>query len=450
MKKAIPVSLVLVALSLIGFVILQINWVFNIVQTQEQKIMYKLDLAGREIADSLGSTQSIASIRLNNRAFQMPSFNAPPDPFSNKISYRLTATEVNNIIRKILAKNDLKASNVEYCIYYGPIITGISEYLSPDFANVSQKINEDPAYAANSFNYSYPINPRTDISNGFIISNETLTILMPYISKQAWHSLTWILIGSALLTLITISAFYLTVRNMLQQRNLSKIKSDFINNMTHEFKTPLATISLAIDALHNPKVKGNAEKTEYFGGIIKEENKRMNKHVETILQAALMEKEELQLNKTELHVHDIIRGLVDNFSLQLQDKAGQAITHLNAANDLISGDEVHITNLFNNLIDNAVKYSKPDVPPRIVITTTNSAKNIVVQLKDNGIGMSKESVKRIFEKFYRAHTGNLHNVKGFGLGMTYVKDIIDAHKGKIKVESTLGKGTTFTVELPLT
>ncbi|QEC71726.1 ATP-binding protein [Arachidicoccus ginsenosidivorans] len=135
--------------------------------------------------------------------------------------------------------------------------------------------------------------------------------------------------------------------------------------------------------------------------------------------------------------------------MQLYDKSGEVVMHLNATNDMIRGDEVHINNLLNNLIDNAVKYSKSDVPPRIVITTTNSAKYLIIQVKDNGIGMSKESVKRVFEKFYRAHTGNLHNVKGFGLGMSYVKDIIEGHNGKIKVDSTLGKGTTFTVELPL-
>jgi two-component system phosphate regulon sensor histidine kinase PhoR len=294
---------------------------------------------------------------------------------------------------------------------------------------------------------SFPIAPETDDGNP--IAQEFLNVFVPNLSGQAWRSLTWILVGSALLTLITISAFYLTVRTMLLQRKLSKIKSDFINNMTHEFKTPLATISLAVDALHNEKVQGNKEKSIYFSSIIKEENRRMNKHVETILQAALMEKQEFNLNKSKLHIHSIIEHLVDNFSLQLFDKEGEVVLHLNASNDLIEGDEVHITNLLNNLIDNAVKYSKPDVPPRIVITTTNSAKHLIIQIEDNGIGMSKESVKRIFEKFYRAHTGNLHNVKGFGLGMTYVKDIVDAHNGKIKVDSNYGKGSVFVVDLPV-
>jgi two-component system phosphate regulon sensor histidine kinase PhoR len=204
---------------------------------------------------------------------------------------------------------------------------------------------------------------------------------------------------------------------------------------------------LAVDALRNEKVQADKEKTKYFSSIIKEENIRMNKHVETILQAALMEKQELQLNLTPLHVHEIIQNALDNYQLQLGDKGGNIQLMLNAKIDTIKADEVHFTNLLSNLIDNAIKYSKDKL--KIIISTHCTKKHIVIKVEDNGIGMSKETVKHIFEKFYRAHTGNLHDVKGFGLGMSYVKTVIDAHKGKIKVESTLGKGSAFIVELPL-
>ncbi len=233
----------------------------------------------------------------------------------------------------------------------------------------------------------------------------------------------------------------------MKQKKLSEIKSDFINKITQEFKTPLATISLAVDALRNEKVQADKEKTKYFSNIIKEENVRMNKHVETILQAALMEKQELQLNLVPLHVHEFIQYTLDNYRLQLQDRQGEVELLLNAKNDLISADEVHFSNLLSNLIDNAIKYSNDKI--RIIISTHSTKNHLVIRVEDNGIGMSKETVKRIFEKFYRAHTGNLHNVKGFGLGMSYVKTVIDAHKGKIKVDSTLGKGSVFTMELPL-
>ena len=215
--------------------------------------------------------------------------------------------------------------------------------------------------------------------------------------------------------------------------------------MTHEFKTPIATISLAIDAIRNEKVQNDKVKLNYFSGIIKEENKRMNKHVETILQAALMEKQELQLKLEKLHIHTIIKQVLENYELQLKDKQATVQLQLNAKNDIVNADEVHFTNMISNLVDNAIKYSKGNL--NLKITTHSTNKLFLISIEDNGIGMTKENAKRIFEKFYRVHTGNIHNVKGFGLGMSYVKTVIDAHKGIIKVDSVLGKGTTFTIEV---
>lgn len=235
---------------------------------------------------------------------------------------------------------------------------------------------------------------------------------------------------------------------MLLQKKLSEIKGDFINNMTHEFKTPLATISLAVDALKNEKVLGSKEKMDYFSSIIKDENKRMNKQVETILQAALLDKQEVQLNLKPQHVHEIISRVVDNFRLQMEDRNGKAELKLTAAKDVIEADEVHFTNMVSNLIDNAIKYSKDD-SLLIRICTQNTGNTIRIKIEDNGIGMSKETVSRAFEKFYRAHTGNIHNVKGFGLGLSYVKTMVEAQKGKIRVESVPGKGSSFTLEFPL-
>ena len=260
--------------------------------------------------------------------------------------------------------------------------------------------------------------------------------------------MSWVISGSILITLVICTAFFITVRTMLRQKKLSEIKSDFINNMTHEFKTPLATISLAVDALKNEKVWRSREKMDYFSSIIKDENKRMNKQVETILQAALLDKQEVQLNMKPQHVHEVIVRVIDNFRLQMEDRRGKADLDLAAANDLIEADEVHFTNLISNLVDNAIKYSK-DSGLQINICTQNTGNSIRIKIEDNGIGMSKETVNRIFEKFYRAHTGNVHNVKGFGLGLSYVKAMVDAQRGKIKVESTPGRGTTFTIEFPL-
>jgi two-component system phosphate regulon sensor histidine kinase PhoR len=214
--------------------------------------------------------------------------------------------------------------------------------------------------------------------------------------------------------------------------------------MTHELKTPLATISLAIDALTNEKVIHDADKVKLYSSMIKEENKRMNKQVEKILQAARLEKEEIKLNLTNIDAHQAINKVSDNLALQVQEKGGTLQLRLNAHDHIIQADDVHFSNIIFNLLDNALKYS--DKAPYIEVETMNThAGTFAIKIKDNGIGMDKETQSRIFERFFRAHTGNLHNVKGFGLGLSYVKAIVEAHEGKIKVESIPGKGSTFTV-----
>jgi two-component system phosphate regulon sensor histidine kinase PhoR len=213
--------------------------------------------------------------------------------------------------------------------------------------------------------------------------------------------------------------------------------------MTHEFKTPIATIQLASDALTNEKVIHNVDQIKYYSGIIHEENKRMNMQVEKILQAADLEKDEIKMQWKTFGIHDKLHKIADNTMLQMEDIGADFTTHLNAENDFIEADEVHFTNIIINLLENAVKYSKEN--PKISLETRNRNNMIQILVRDNGIGMDKETQNHIYEKFYRAHTGNLHNVKGFGLGLTYVKNIVDAHKGKIEVESELGKGTTFTL-----
>jgi two-component system phosphate regulon sensor histidine kinase PhoR len=202
-----------------------------------------------------------------------------------------------------------------------------------------------------------------------------------------------------------------------------------------------------VDALKNEKVINDRDKMNYFTGIIKEENKRMNRQVETILQAALLDRQLVQLNLKKMHAHDLINSALSNINLQVDEIHGRLEVNLKAADDFILADDVHFTNLISNLLDNAVKYSKDDL--RIIISTQTEGNRFKVKIEDNGIGMTKETVNRIFEKFYRAHNGNLHNVKGFGLGLNYVKMMVDSHHGNIKVESVLGKGSSFLLSFPL-
>jgi len=272
-------------------------------------------------------------------------------------------------------------------------------------------------------------------------------VVVPHIKHIVWKQMIWMLISAVIFTFIIFTAFFITIRALLNQKKLSEIKSDFINNMTHEFKTPLATISLAVDAIKNDKVINDKTKMDYFSGIIKEENKRMNKQVETILQAALMDKQSVQLNRVPLHAQELINAAINNIKLPLHQKNGVLETHFDATNDLVLADDVHFTNIINNLLDNAVKYSKDHL--KIKLTTLNFNSHLRIKIEDNGIGMNKETLNRVFEKFYRAHTGNIHNIKGFGLGLSYVKSVVDALHGKIKAESTPGKGSCFILDFPV-
>ena len=440
MKKVFPVIIVLISLSLIGIIVIQVNWFKNQLVIQQERFIEKVDKAGFNVSEELSKQASSNFFNFNKR----PGLQTFPENLSfniirpSTISDRYTAAEIKEKLKKAFNKEGLDNVHFEFAV--------TSNANSFELELQSEHFQQESLDTTRFRTRVIPIIPEnaTDIES--VMPYEHLFILIPDFKLQVWHSLGWMIVFSALFTAIIIAAFFITVKTLLNQKKMSEIKSDFINNMTHEFKTPLATISLAVDALRNDKVHSDKTKWQYFNNIIKEENKRMNKHVETILQAALMEKQEFKLNFVSLHLHELIYNVTKNFQLQLQEKNSKIEYLLNAGNDVIEADEVHFSNVISNLIDNAIKYSKENLIIKII--THSTEKFVVLQIQDNGIGMSKETVKRVFEKFYRAHTGNLHNVKGFGLGMSYVKSVIDEHKGKIKVESVLGKGSTFTMEIP--
>ncbi|WP_253810466.1 sensor histidine kinase [Hydrotalea flava] len=438
MKKTLPLIVVLISLSLFGLFLLQASWLKNLLAVRQEQLQRNVKEACVNVAIDLSKSMHYTpSLRFPKRpgyriANDFLSLIKPP-----AISDRFSQQDVDHKLRSAFHKANIKDLNFEFAI------TNNNDEIEMKSAGFEKEF-WDTLHNRRIF---VPVVPETGSDLEGIGPYENLIIIVPDFQKQVWDSLKWIIAGAAVFMLIIIAAFFVTLRTLLNQKKLSEIKSDFINNMTHEFKTPLATISLAVDAIRNEKVQSDREKLNYFSGIIKEENKRMNKHVETILQAAITEKQELQLKKVQLHLHELIRKIVENYQLQLKEKEAKVVLQLNAKNDMLVADEVHFSNLLSNLIDNAIKYSKNNL--EIKITTHSTNKYIVIMIEDNGIGMSKETMKRVFEKFYRAHTGNVHNVKGFGLGMSYVKTVIDAHKGKIRVDSTLGKGTTFTIEMPV-
>ncbi len=254
------------------------------------------------------------------------------------------------------------------------------------------------------------------------------------------------LIGALVFITIILFCFGYTIFVIFTQKKLSEMKNDFINNMTHEFKTPIATISLAADSISSPMISGDADKVRRFAGIIKQENKRMNSQVEKVLQMALIDRREFSLNLSEVNLHEIIQQALTNFSIRVEQRDGAIEGKLEASNPVVQGDLTHISNIINNLLDNADKYSPES--PHITIWTKDAKGGVEVTVQDKGIGMSKEARKHIFDKFYRVHTGNVHDVKGFGLGLSYVKAIITAHKGAIDVKSEPGKGSSFTLFFP--
>jgi len=250
---------------------------------------------------------------------------------------------------------------------------------------------------------------------------------------------------SIIFTFIIIIVYIYTVLILLRQRQISQIKTDFINNMTHEFKTPIATINLALDSIINPKTIKDQSLVKKYLEMIKDENKRMYDQVENVLRISQLEKRELNIKKTTLDLNELIKIAVSHVQLLLENKNGSIHLNLNAVKSEIQGNETHLVNVMVNIIDNAIKYC--DKAPEIQVSTENVADKIVLKITDNGIGMSKKVQNKIFEKFYREQTGDLHNIKGHGLGLAYVKKIIDYHNGKIALESALNKGTVFSIEL---
>jgi len=435
MKKIFPIITVLVFISLLGIIFFQIVWIKQALQDKELQFEETITMVTSQAAKDL----------INERAKISPFDNRkngdllfPLSVFPSTIAHNFTRHEIRSIINKEFERNNIKGLDFEFAITTTSMIG--DDLQSKNFYNAYSD-------SANNLSVIYPLDPAGSSFGANVGPQELLVVVVPHIKHVVWKQMIWMLIAAIIFTFVIFAAFFITIKALLNQKKLSEIKTDFINNMTHEFKTPIATISLAVDALKNDKVVQDKNKMDYFSGIIKEENKRMNKQVETILQAALMDKQSVQLSLVPLHANELINAAINNIKLPLKEKSGVLETHFNATNDLILADDVHFTNIINNLLDNAVKYSREGL--KIKLSTSNFNNHLRVKIEDNGIGMNKETLNRVFEKFYRAHTGNIHNIKGFGLGLSYVKSVVDALHGKIKAESTPGKGSCFTLEFPV-
>ena len=312
----------------------------------------------------------------------------------------------------------------EYAVYNGDKVTGIS---SVNFEK------NDQTYSSLIFK------DENDLSN------YSLKVAFPARTPFLLGSLVSVIITSIIFTSIIIIAYVTTILLLLRQRQISQIKTDFINNMTHEFKTPIATINLALSAIKNPKTIVNKEKVKKYLQMIYDENNRMHDQVENVLMISHLERNQLNIEKTKQDINEIIDLAISHVSLIVENNNGNIITEKDADNSMVIGNETHLINVMVNILDNAIKYN--DNSPEIFIKTLNIGSRVLIEIKDNGIGMSKAVQSKIFEKFYRKQTGDLHDVKGHGLGLAYVKKIIAFHNGNITVDSAVGKGSKFTIQL---
>ena len=257
------------------------------------------------------------------------------------------------------------------------------------------------------------------------------------------------MIPSVAFTVILLLTFIFTIVSVFRQKRYSEIKNDFINNMTHELKTPIASISLAAQMMADNSIEKSPQMINHLSTVVNDESKRLRFLVEKVLQMSMFDKKKAVFKKRQLDLNEMVEAIANTFTLRVEHTGGKIYTEIEAVDSAIYVDEVHFQNAINNLFDNAVKYRKPEEPLNIYIKTWNTADHLCLSIRDTGLGIKRDNLKKIFDKFYRVHTGNRHDAKGFGLGLAYVKKIIELHDGEIRVDSELGKGTRFTIKLPI-
>ena len=275
-----------------------------------------------------------------------------------------------------------------------------------------------------------------------------VNIHFPDMSSYIFSSVKF-MIPALIFTGVLLITFIFTIVVIFRQKRFSEMRNDFINNMTHEFKTPISSISLAAQMLKDDTITKSPTMLSHLSGVIVDETKRLRFQVEKVLQMSMFDHKKVTFKKRDLELNELVEGVINTFTLKVEASGGKIDSSLAATSSRVYVDEMHLTNVVFNLMDNAVKYKKEDVDIHLNVRTWNDATHVYLSIADNGIGIKKENLKKIFEKFYRVHTGNRHDVKGFGLGLAYVKQIVDLHKGTIHAESELGKGTKFIIKLPL-
>ncbi len=468
--------IVIMSFSMLGSILLQVYWIRSAVNENEKRFKNLVHEALSKVAERLIEDEELELTKIqelsSTRQEQTFSFKLNKSFFSidtlailnsstlnaqkaealsiwrhmnkGQLADRLNPLKLDNLIAEEFENRGLDI-NYSYVVYDKNERSIIlkdghyTAYVRPDTANYSQGVKLDD-HDLNLYKYT---------TNLFTSSYGSPGILLLHFPNEVtlfWKNIWKTVITSIFFTLLTLFCFAYAIYIIFRQKKLSEIKTDFINNMTHEFKTPIATISLASDSIKSQRIIGDADKVTRFANIIKEENTRMLNQVEKVLQVALLDKRDFQLKIVDTDIHKLIEKAASHVKLIVEKRHGSLTLHLDAAHTIIRADHNHVSNLIYNLLDNANKYS-PD-RPQITIKTKNTKNGIEIEVADKGIGMNNDVKKHIFDKFYRVHTGNRHDVKGFGLGLSYVKSIVEKHNGTVRVKSTLGQGSQFFVFLP--
>ena len=418
-NKNIRFVIILGSAAVICIIIFQIIWTKKTFNEKEQEFTRTINIALYNVAEKMSN--------FNNA--QLPNENPV-----NQISSTYYVVNINNIIDANILEHYLRTEfeyrnmhiDYEYAIYdcesnkmvYGNYIS------STQNSEKFERKKKFPVY--NEFTYYFGINFPS--KNSYLIKGMRI----------------WILISIVLIIAIVFFGYSIFV--IFKQRKLSEVQKDFINNMTHEFKTPISTIGISTEVISKPEIMNEPDRLFNYVDIIEKQNKRLESQVEKVLQMAYIEKRKFKLKLEEINIHELINNIISNFQLSLKPEKGSIDTEFNATNINVKADKLHLTNVISNLLDNSIKYG--DKETKILIRTINENQKLEISIIDNGIGIEKKYLKKIFNKFYRVPTGNIHNVKGFGLGLNYVAKIIKAHKWKIKVRSEINKGSTFEITIP--
>ncbi len=468
-KRAIWIIIALMSTATIGLSVLQFIWISRQISLGEQQFEDKVLTTLGEVKQKL-EADAIKNLSIIGKKKTGSLFASESDKIVSQIMKKKSGNtfkplelnelqsipyiinpetkleEINNEKLDDYLRKGLEAKGVQLNFEYGVFSKSSDNFISVngqyvvDIEGGSSEIETAETKSLRNAQYGIDLFDDGETSPG------SLKLFFPGFNSFLLSSVWILLLCSLLFTGLIMFCFGYVIYVVFRQKQVSEMKTDFINNMTHEFKTPIATISLASDSILSPSIIESKDKITRFANIIKQENKRMLNQVEKVLQMARIDKKEFELKITPVNMHEVIQRAVENSNLKVSTRGGQIQTFLSASDQMVEGDQNHIANMINNLLDNAEKYS-PEAP-QIKIETNSNKLYFEIKISDKGMGMSKEAQRQIFEKFYRVHTGNLHDVKGFGLGLSYVKALMNAHKGTISVQSELGKGSTFKLQFP--